>query len=212
MKFLILLVSVLFIASCASKDESVSIVTPPVKSDQKPLLKSIFTDLSSLIRNNYNQPERVKLQRVNDFFNERIQWLSDQEIWNKEDYWAIPRETMNKKAGDCEDFCIAKYYTLISMGIPTEKLKITYVKDIELNQAHMVLTYYLFKDSEPLVLDNKNKNIIKSSLRTDLIPVYSFNHQGTWIAKKNKLGQRVGNSHRNRLWADISMRMAREYE
>lgn len=206
------ILSSILLASCASKNEPVSAIKAPLKSEQKPQVKTIYSDLSSLIRNNYNQPERVKLQRVNDFFNERIHWLSDQEIWNEEDYWATPREILKKKAGDCEDFCIAKYYTLVSMGVATEKLKMTYVKDIELNQAHMVLTYYLFKGSEPLVLDNKNKNILKSSLRTDLIPVYSFNHHGTWIAEKNKLGQRVGSSQRNRLWADVSMRIARKYE
>ena len=34
---------------------------------------------------------------------------------------------MGTNAGDCEDYEIAKYFSLIKLGIPDSKLRITYV-------------------------------------------------------------------------------------
>ena len=115
----------------------------------------------NLVHSNQNKTEKEKLTLVNDFFNQDVVWVSDQKLWNLKDYWATPLETLIKAAGDCEDFSIAKYYTLHALGVPIEKLKITYVKALEFNQAHMVLTYHETKKSEPLVLDNINKKILK---------------------------------------------------
>ena len=53
-----------------------------------------------------------KIKRVNEFFNRRITWGDDQKIWGQVDFWATPMDTIGKGMGDCEDFAIAKYYTL----------------------------------------------------------------------------------------------------
>ena len=42
----------------------------------------------------------------------------------KKDYWATPIEFMGTGAGDCEDYAIAKYFSLINLGIPEDKLRI----------------------------------------------------------------------------------------
>ncbi|HEY9445664.1 MAG TPA: transglutaminase-like cysteine peptidase, partial [Burkholderiales bacterium] len=120
-------------------------------------------------------PERQKLELVNDFMNQTL-FVSDAEHWGKEDYWATPIEFLSTNGGDCEDFSIAKYFTLRSLGVPEERLAITYVKEIvQYNQAHMVLAYFATPGAEPLILDNINKSIQPASRRTDLLPVYSFN-------------------------------------
>ncbi len=115
-----------------------------------------------------------KLSLVNAFFN-KTDFKSDISHWGKEDYWASPVELLSTNAGDCEDFSIAKYFTLMAMGVPVEHLRITYVKAIRLNQAHMVLAYYDEPNKEPLILDNMIDEILPASERTDLVPVYSFN-------------------------------------
>ncbi|WP_197479414.1 transglutaminase-like cysteine peptidase, partial [Oleiphilus sp. HI0132] len=81
--------------------------------------------------------------------------------------WATPLEFLATNAGDCEDFSIAKYFTLREMGIPDDMIKITYVKALELNQAHMVLAYYPTPDAEPLILDNLINEIKPAGQRTD---------------------------------------------
>ncbi|WP_250656315.1 transglutaminase-like cysteine peptidase [Alkalimarinus coralli] len=115
-----------------------------------------------------------KLSIVNNFFNKSA-FKSDIEQWGKEDYWASPVELLSTNSGDCEDYSIAKYFTLKAMGVPAENLRITYVKTVKLNQAHMVLAYYPKPNSEPLILDNMTDKILPASRRTDLVPVYSFN-------------------------------------
>ncbi len=164
----------------------------------------------AFVEKNQNQSERDKLTLTNDYFNDQLRWTDDQQLWNKKDYWATPIETLIKNAGDCEDFTIIKYFTLLALGVPIEHLKLSYVKALDYNQAHMVLTYAQSKRDIPLVLDNINKKILPASQRSDLKPVYSFNGEGMWLQKKRSLGKRVGNSSRIRLWTELNSRMQKE--
>lgn len=129
--------------------------------------------------------DEVKLSRINHFFNHRIRWVEDTELWLQDDYWATLLETMAKGAGDCEDFVIAKYVSLLIAGVDERKLRLTYVR---LQQqpdappiAHMILAYYPAPGAEPLILDNVYKDIRAASLRPDLTPVYSFNATQLWF-------------------------------
>jgi predicted transglutaminase-like cysteine proteinase len=153
-------------------------------------------------------PENEKLRLVNDFMNQ-TPFLSDREHWGKEDYWATPIEFLSTNGGDCEDYSIAKYFTLRALGVPDDKLRITYVKELVVyNEAHMVLAYFPTADSEPLVLDNINKSIQPASNRNDLLPVYSFNGSGLWLAKEQTgRGQSVGGSDRIGHWRDLQARL-----
>ena len=176
-----------------------------------PTAKTRLTDGRSLVttpKNKALQAEREKLEMVNDFMN-RTPFVSDAQHWGKEDYWATPVEFLSTNGGDCEDFSIAKYFALRSLGVPDEKLRITYVKEIVVyNEAHMVLAYFPAPDAEPLVLDNINKTIRPASTRTDLVPVYSFNGTGLWLAKdQTGRGQSVGGSDRIGHWKDVQARL-----
>ena len=147
-----------------------------------------------------------KLELVNNFFNQ-LAFVNDSEMWGQEDYWATPLQMLSANGGDCEDFSIAKYFTLRKMGIPEERMRLTYVKALQLNQAHMVLTYFPTPDSEPLILDNLVTDIRLSSERTDLLPVYSFNGDGLWLAKKKGTDERVGRSERLSRWQEVIARI-----
>ncbi|WP_439503346.1 transglutaminase-like cysteine peptidase [Methylophaga sp.] len=163
-----------------------------------------------LMQENQDLSEREKLAVVNDFFNSNVLFVDDIFLWNKEDYWATPIEMLSLGAGDCEDYSIAKYFTLKQLGVDEDKLRITYVKAIDLNQAHMVLTYFENKRAIPLVLDNLINEIQPASRRQDLTPVYSFNGTGLWLAKSRGEGQRVGDASRLSLWEDLAARMQAE--
>ncbi|MFW5425894.1 MAG: transglutaminase-like cysteine peptidase [Methylophagaceae bacterium] len=161
-----------------------------------------------LIDSSQNLNDTQKLEKVNQFFNSKVMFVNDIAVWDKEDYWATPLEFLSKGAGDCEDYSIAKYFTLKELGVDEQKLRITYVKAINLNQAHMVLTYFENKRAIPLVLDNLDIEIKPANLRKDLVPVYSFNGEGLWLAKARGDGKRVGNSSRLSLWEELAARMA----
>lgn len=153
--------------------------------------------------------EMDKLREVNRFFN-RLAFVSDREHWGREDYWATPLEFLGSGGGDCEDFAVAKYFSLKALGVPVDRLRLTYVKAVQLNEAHMVLTYYPEPSAEPLVLDNLVPDIRLASDRRDLVPVYSFNADGLWLAKERGLGRFVGKADRLSRWTELQRRMARE--
>lgn len=147
-----------------------------------------------------------KLAAVNDFFNQ-LQFVDDATHWHRRDYWATPVEFLGTDGGDCEDFAIAKYFTLLELGVPESRLQITYVKAVRLNQAHMVLAYYAHPAADPLVLDNLVVEVLPGSSRDDLVPVYSFNGQGLWLSRARGRGKRVGGAERLGLWQDLIGRL-----
>ena len=163
----------------------------------------------NLINQNQVSSETAKLELVNDFFNS-LEFINDIDHWGKDDYWATPVQMLASNGGDCEDFSIAKYFTLREMGIPADRLRLTYVKALRLNQAHMVLTYFPTAEASPLVLDNLVGEISKSSDRVDLLPVYSFNADGLWLAKARGGEKRVGQSERLSRWQEVIARIDEE--
>jgi predicted transglutaminase-like cysteine proteinase len=165
-------------------------------------------DWQNLVQNT-DGDARTKLEKVNRFFN-ALTFIDDSLHWNTSDYWATPTEFLASRGGDCEDFAIAKYFTLIKLGIPEEQLTLTYVKALRLNQAHMVLTYYPTPGAVPLVLDNLNSAILPSSKRSDLLPVYSLNGSGLWLAKQRGKGKMIGSSGRLQRWREMLDRLTEE--
>lgn len=152
-------------------------------------------------------PIADQLERVNQFFN-AIPFMEDEAHWGRSDYWATPIELMVSGAGDCEDFAIAKYFTLRQLGIPAERLRITYVRALRPRQAHMVLAYYEHPDDEPAVLDNLDPQIRPASERDDLQPVYGFNGDNIWLVPQLRgRGELVGGSHRIGRWQHLLTRM-----
>jgi predicted transglutaminase-like cysteine proteinase len=175
--------------------------------------KDIFRDWRQLLGDAREiAPPADKLRRVNEFFNRRIQFADDQEVWGQSDYWATPMETLAKGRGDCEDFTIAKYFTLLNAGVANEQLRLVYVKariggpDSTLIQAHMVLAYYPAPDAEPWVLDNLITEIRPASRRPDLAPVFSFNSQGIWQGAGGNDPKGTGGVGRLSRWQDLLQR------
>jgi len=161
-------------------------------------------------------PEADRLKRVNDFFNRSITFGEDQAIWGQADYWATPLETLGRGAGDCEDFAIAKYFTLRMAGIESAKLRLIYVRartgvaDATPTQAHMVLAYYPQPDAEPLVLDNLIGDIRPASRRPDLSPVFSFNSEGVFVGPPGKEASAPAGLGRLSRWEDLLRRARAE--
>lgn len=149
--------------------------------------------------------EAELLGEVNRFLN-RVRFIDDPVHWREPDYWATPAESVGSNGADCEDFSIAKYFLLRELGVPVGRLRMTYVKAVKLNQAHMVLAYYPRPDAEPLVLDNLEDTVRPASQRPDLIPVYSFNDEEVWIEARG----RSGSPRQIRNWTLLLERLDRE--
>ena len=153
-----------------------------------------------------NEDVEEKLYQVNRYFN-RFKFVDDIEHWRTTDYWATPIEFISTGAGDCEDYSIAKYFSLRELGIPEENLRLMYVTALRQRQPHMVLAYYPTPKSIPLVLDNINKRILPANKRRDLAPVYSFNGNGLWTAKSMGTGKKLRGSGPMKMWDDMIDRL-----
>ena len=174
-------------------------------------LKSWQSMLQEGLRPDNSELERLTL--VNTFFNKNIRFGTDLEVWEQEYYWATPLETLGRGAGDCEDFVIAKYFSLLAIGIPETKLRFVYVRAL-LQQGqvlrvepHMVLAYYKSPGADPLVLDNLASIIAIASQRSDLTPVYSFNKEGYF---NGVLRTALSKGTRLSRWEDLLLRATNE--
>lgn len=155
--------------------------------------------------------DAARLDGVNGFFNRRLAFRDDREVWHVGDFWASPLETLQQGMGDCEDFAIAKYFSLLATGMQASQLRLVYVR-LQVGgaggaaQPHMVLAYYATAQAEPLILDNLVTEIRPASRRPDLTPVFSFNSEGLW---QGNGAQRIGNPvERLSPWRDV-LRKAR---
>jgi predicted transglutaminase-like cysteine proteinase len=162
-----------------------------------------FTAWRDLINKGTTEDDWQRIHLANQFFNRQVAYQTDVEHWKKTDYWATPIESLGTGAGDCEDYAIAKYFTLRAMGVADEKLRLMYVRALSVNEPHMVLVYFESPQQYPLVLDNMDPQIKSAQDRTDLRPVYSFNASGLWLAKANGLGRRVKDSSGIRSWTEV---------
>ena len=172
-------------------------------------------DWSKMLDDNRQQGIDVKLMKVNEFFNRRISFADDQSVWGKSDFWATPFETMTKGKGDCEDFVIAKYFSLLDMGVADVQLRLIYVRarlggpSSAVQQAHMVLAYYPTPDADPMILDNLITDIRPAARRADLAPVFSFNRQGVFAGAAAS-APAAGGTERLSAWQDLLQRARRE--
>ena len=171
-----------------------------------------FHNWQELIAASQNGSDLDRLKRVNDFFNRQISFAEDMVVWGQLDYWATPLETLGKGRGDCEDYVIAKYFTLRLIGIEPGRLRLVYVRartglgDAVSAQAHMVLAYYAQPDAEPLVLDNLISDIRTASRRPDLAPVFSFNNDGVFNGAPGQTDVKIGGIGRLSRWEDLLKR------
>jgi predicted transglutaminase-like cysteine proteinase len=155
------------------------------------------------------QPGEDRLLRpVNRFFN-RVPSMTDLAHWGVEDYWATPSETLASDGADCEDYAIAKYFTLKELGVPISRLRLVYAKTWRSREAHLVLAYYPDLRADPLILDNLEGNIRPASDRPDLIPVYTFNDEDLLWSQEGGTTLRLSATS-SRKWKDVLEKLASE--
>ena len=118
-----------------------------------------------------------QLAAVNEFVN-RASYIEDMPNWGVPDYWATPLQFLTKD-GDCEDYAIAKFVSLRTLGFSNNELRIAVVDDANLQQPHAVLVVYV--DGQALVLDNQIPQIVPSSVIKHYRPIYSINEDTWWL-------------------------------
>ena len=125
-----------------------------------------------------------KIERVNNYINAIIPRY-DAYNYSNEDYWASPFEFFSHGGGDCEDYVIAKQYTLTLLGIPKEDMYYHVVEDRYTGGYHMVLTLHKKKQNSYVVLDNLSTIILPWQKRVDLKSSFLFNQKGFYRFNQN---------------------------
>ncbi len=171
-----------------------------------------FDDWKRLVDANLGAATAQKLERVNEFFNQRIRFEADRQVWGRDDYWASPGELLGAGRGDGEDFAIAKYFTLLALNVPPEALRLVYVSPRgdtrkTAGAVHIVLAHYDQPGAEPSILDNLRPRPLPAGKRGDLQPVFSFNSSGVWEETASVAAG--GDPRRLANWED-ALRRARE--
>ena len=181
----------------------------PPKEHRNEQVAQRIQDWQSLIAQAMHLSDAEKLQAVNAFFNAQIRYGEDQDLWGQIDYWASPLETLELGAGDCEDFALAKYFTLRLLGIAENNLRLVYSTLSSANQAHMVLGFWPDKGAAPLLLDNLNGEILPITQRLDLQMQFAFGPSQLYRFEQSNL-LAVGNSAILPHWHLLMAKMKRE--
>ena len=148
-----------------------------------------------------------KLSHVNSFIN-RILPAQDISTSSSIDYWATPKEFLLQGHGDCEDYAISKYFTLLELNIPKEKLYFAVVNIKGEKTAHMILLYLENKDSTPLVLDNRSSKVIELTKRKKLIPKFAFNEIDSYKFTSERFTEKINiNWGKENKWENLLKRV-----
>ena len=132
---------------------------------------------NDLIAGLKNKDLSLQLDRINRHMN-RAAYITDIINWGVKDYWATLRQFFTKD-GDCEDYAIAKYYSLKELGVPAENMRIVVVQDTNLDVAHAVLV--VFDEDKAWVLDNQIQYVVQEKTILHYKPLYSINEKAWWL-------------------------------
>lgn len=123
-----------------------------------------------------------QLVAVNGYVN-AWPYVPDEKNWGKDDHWATPGEFF-ARSGDCEDFAIAKFFSLKRLGWTDGELRITAVKDRKLGVGHAVLVVFLADTT--WLLDNQLPHVTDLDTIRHYQPVFSINESHWWVHRTNE--------------------------
>ncbi|EDZ62438.1 hypothetical protein SMGD1_0439 [Sulfurimonas gotlandica GD1] len=151
------------------------------------IAKNRADDYQKTIDSYKKLPKSKQLLKVNFYLNQLLPQYDDI-MQKQEDYWASPKEFLIAGFGDCEDYVIIKYFTLLKLGFDKKKLFLTTVNEKYIGGYHMVLSYFEKEGESPLILDNLSFRILKLETRKDLEVDTFINTLGVYkIDKNNRL-------------------------
>lgn len=124
------------------------------------------------------RPAAEQMAQVNRYLN-GFRYITDARNWGQGDYWAAPEELF-RRGGDCEDYVIAKYLSLRSLGVPAADMRMVVLQDLSRDQAHAVLV--VMGEDDAYVLDNLYRRVLTwRDVRDTYRPFYSLNEDRAWV-------------------------------
>ena len=125
----------------------------------------------------------TQIERVNRYVND-TRYRIDDAVWGESDYWAAPGEFF-AAGGDCEDYAIAKYYSLKALGFPVEDLRIVVLENMRAEDMHALLAVRVA--GRDLLLDNLSETVVGWDQAKHYRPIYSVNEATYWLHRFSDL-------------------------
>lgn len=113
---------------------------------------------------------------VNDYLN-RVPYLSDMENYGVADYWATVDEFL-ARGGDCEDYSIAKYMSLLELGFDARQMRLVILYDFGHRVDHAVLA--VTDGGKVDILDNQFASVRDASTISTYKPIYAISQEKWW--------------------------------
>ena len=118
------------------------------------------------------------LAAVNSKVNKLIDFRDDIDTYGQKDHWASPGEALTRK-GDCEDYAILKYTSLLELGVDDEQMRIVVVMDTKRRIGHAILSVNL--NGKTYILDSLRRRPVLHTKLSRYVPYYSINRHGQWL-------------------------------
>ncbi len=118
-----------------------------------------------------------QLEEVNRYANTHP-YIQDIANWGLPDYWETPKEFLDRH-GDCEDYAIAKFYSMRALGMGNDTLRVVVLQDLNLRIPHAILVAYV--GGQPYVLDNQIPQVVPADVIRHYRPFYSINEENWWL-------------------------------
>jgi predicted transglutaminase-like cysteine proteinase len=148
--------------------------------NQRFCVPAVWTTFLDSVR---NTSPLAQLNAVNQWANTRP-YIEDQANWGVPDYWETPGEFL-ARGGDCEDFAITKYLSLMRLGFSPDDLRIVIVQDVKAHAFHAVLAVHVVGTA--WLLDNQLPQAVPMASATQYVPIYSLNERGWWLHSLPKI-------------------------
>lgn len=122
------------------------------------------------------QGRREQIEAVNHYMN-KIAYIADKQNYGVDDYWATIEEFMTR-GGDCEDYALAKYRSLMQLGFSANELRLVILYDQDKRINHAVLAVML--DGKWKILDNQVQNVRDDDEISNYKPIYAISQNSWW--------------------------------
>jgi len=113
------------------------------------------------------------LDMVNTWVNWHVRYQDDA----GQDEWADALSTLERGAGDCEDFAMTKMALLSALGVPADDMFLVVLRDRR-NSDHAVLA--VRRNGRFYILDNRTDRLQPADEIADYTPVVSFSGEFAW--------------------------------
>ncbi|MCB9947622.1 MAG: transglutaminase-like cysteine peptidase [Rhodospirillaceae bacterium] len=131
----------------------------------------------SLVESARGYSQTDQLAYVNQFANAVVPYITDSDNYGVSDYWAAPLEFL-RRSGDCEDYAIIKFVSLLDLGFTNDQMRIVIVRDIVRNLAHAVLAVEM--NGRFYILDSLFNAVLEDARVSQYVPQYSVNLDTRW--------------------------------